>query len=374
MKAKAHRRISEAVAKELWPDRDCHTLVVATVTFDWPGTDIRHHPTEDSDNLAQIMDFTHHARYEYLEEGFSQELQCRLGDIFHLIQDGFISSDNMDTHNLIEGQVSRLLEQFPFYGIEAEHLRTELEVEAFLQREVRPLQDAEEILKSAFRACLSIGKVITSPRGRFKLGEQANHLMAKADRLLREVEEQANQWKSETDRLLLQPYEEYLGSQIAAKKHKHECSQATARGSIVRRIMSALRREEQRYQQEIQDLENRKATWLGRSKAAKEAKLNRLVEQATHVASTLQKLKDILGRGYQSRYEFMETNAPWLAIDIEQFRTPEEIESFILNQETRLCAVVVICGPNARQLCIYVEPKLLSALRSYPVFVRELGV
>lgn len=344
VKAKVHRRISEAVAQKLWPKIDCETLHIATETFDWPGTDLRHHPSEGRDNVTRIMILTRRARYQYLETGFSQDLQCRLGDIFHLIQDGLISSENMEAHNAIEGQVSLHLEEFPFYGVNPQDLATEAEVFAFLRREVRPFQDGEGILVSAFRLCLSVGKAITSPRPRFKLGEQANHLMVKADSLLREVEEQAKQWKSETDKLLEQPYEEYFGSQIADKKREHESRRARARSSIVRRIISALRREEQRFQQEIQDLEKTKTDWFERSKAAKEAKKNRLVERATQVASMLQKLKDILGRGYQSRYEYMERNAPWLGIDIAEFRKPGEIESFIVNRERRLCAVRNLLG------------------------------
>lgn len=372
MKEKAHRRISEEVAKKLWRNRDCETLVIATATFDWPDTDIRHHPAEDRDNVTQIQILTRRARHQYLETGFSPEFQCRLGDIFHLIQDGFISSDEMDTHNLIEGQVSRCLEQSPFYGIDAKSLTTEAQVFGFLRREVRPLEDAEEILLSAFRVCLSIGKAITSPRGNFKLAQQTHDLIREADGLLQEAEEQARQWKNETDKFL-EPYETYFGSQVSEKEVERERSLAAARASVLRRIISALRQEERRYQQEIQDLEKKKATWLGRSKVAKERQLNRLLEQAAKVASTLQKLKNVLARGYQSRHEFMERNASWLGIDVEEFRTPRELQSIIVDRETRLCAIPLMCGDNARQLGISVEPKFLSALRSYPVFGKEFG-
>jgi len=373
MKEKVHRRISEEVAKKLWPNRDCQTFVIATATFDWPGTDVRHHPAEDRDNVRRIQILTRRARHQYLETGFSQEFQCRLGDIFHLIQDGFISSDDMDVHNRIEGLVSRCLEQFPFYGIEATSFTTQPQVFAFLRREVRPLQEAEEILASAFRVCLSIGKATTGPRSRFKLGEQANHLVRKAERLLQQVENQASQWKSEADGVL-EAYESYFDSQVTDKAAERERGRAAAKESVLRRIIRALRREERRYEQEIQEVERKKATWLGRSRAAKEAHLNRLLEQGRQVASTLHRLKDILARGYESRYAFMERNASWVGIDIEEFRTSGELESIIVDQERRLCTLPLTCGQTARKLGIAIEANVLSELRSYPAFERELGV
>ena len=373
MKEKVHRRISEEVAKKLWPNSDCQTLVIATATFDWPETDIRHHPTEDGDNVTRIQILTRRARHQYLETGFSQELQCRLGDIFHLIQDGFISSDDMGTHNLIEGQVSRWLEQFPFYGIEPTSLTTQAQVFGFLRREVRPLEEPEEILASAFRVCLSTGKAITSPRGRFRLAQQANHLTRTVEELLREVENQVNQWKSETDKVV-DSYETYFSWQVGEKEAERERSRDAAKASVLRRIIRAVKREERRYQQEMRDLEEREGTWFGRSKAAKEARLNRLLEQAAKVALTLRKLKDMLARGYQSQYEFMERNASWLGVDIEEFMAARELESIIAEQEKRLCRVPLACGNNAQKLGVAVKPNVLSELGSYPVFERELGL
>jgi len=235
------------------------------------------------------------------------------------------------------------------------------------------LEDPEEILASAFRVCLSMGKAITSPRDRFRLGEQTNHLVAETDTLLHKLEEQANQWQSETDNLL-ESYEGYFRQLASDKEAEREQSRDAAKASVLRRIIRAVRREERRYQQEMRDLEEREATWFGRSKAAKEARLNRLLEQAAKVALTVRKLKDMLARGYQSQYEFMERNASWLRVDTEEFMAPRELESIIVEQEKRLCRVPLVCGNNARKLGVAVEPNVLSELGSYPVFERELGL
>jgi hypothetical protein len=188
VKSHVHRRISEAVAQELWPDTDCWTLIKATGTADWPGTGIRHHPTKDSDNVTHIQNLTRRARYQYLEARLSLGVQRQLGDIFHLIQDGFISSESMEAHNLIEAEVSRYLEQFTFYGIDAQTLTTQRQVFDLIRGEMRPLESPEQILSAAFNVCLSVASAISSPRGRFELGERANDLIRQAGTLLQAVE------------------------------------------------------------------------------------------------------------------------------------------------------------------------------------------
>lgn len=132
MRERAHRRLSEAVAQQLWPNTDCWLLVTASATADSVRTVPRHHPTRDSNNVSHIQNLTRRARHQYLRTGFSEELQKRLGDIFHLVQDGFISSDSMEEHNILESQVSRHLEQFVFYGVDAQSLTSLAELYDFL--------------------------------------------------------------------------------------------------------------------------------------------------------------------------------------------------------------------------------------------------
>ena len=90
MKARVHRAISQAVAEEVWPDIDCSILVSATETMDAVKTVPRHHPAQDTDNIAYIQHQIRQARQLYLTTGYTDKLLYTLGDAFHLVQDGFI--------------------------------------------------------------------------------------------------------------------------------------------------------------------------------------------------------------------------------------------------------------------------------------------
>lgn len=214
---------------------------------------------------------------------------------------------------------------------------------------------------------------MTSPRGRFELGEQANDLVHDADTLLQEVEDQASEWECKTHEVL-EVYETYFAGQIGAAQAERQRMQAAAGASVWRRIISRLAREDRRYQEEIEGLEKQRAKLFDRSRAAKEAELNRLLGRAGQVVLMLRRLRDILSDGYQSTYDSAGKNAQWLGIDMTEFRTAKQLESIVQEQEAGLGAVLLMCARKAKQLSICVDPKVLSALQSYPAFASELGL
>jgi len=371
VKAHVHRSMSEAVARELWPDANCEVLVGASVTMDAVKTVPRHHPTNDTDNIGCIQDWTRAARQEYLEAGLADWCQIQLGNVFHLVQDGFIAFDTREGHNEVEGRVSRFLEQFPFYGIHGERVTTESQVIDFLRDEIRALEDPEQILARAFRVCLSIGRAVTSPREDFSLGVRANHLMKEALRLIQELETECSNWMQREPAKTLEATEEYFRAQIGAMEAaSHEVVDGA---SIRQRISGSHKVQARRYEGEIAGLEMQKTKLLKDSTARNERRLNELLNVAGRVASALQELRVTLAASYQPQYEFAQRNAWWLGIDTDDFLTPRELESFSVRHEDRLCNLAPVLGIIARQTATWVDPMRLKPLESYPVFRTELS-
>lgn len=371
MKAHVHRRMSEAVARELWPDANCEVVVGASVTMDAVKTVPRHHPTNDTHNVGCIQDWTRTARQEYLEAGLSDQCQIQLGNVFHLVQDGFISSQRLEAHNDLEGQVSRHLAQFTFYGIDGESLTTEYEVDDFVRDEVRPLEDPEQILARAFRVCLSIGRAVTSPKADFGPGVRANDLITEAERLIQEAESECNKWMDTDPAKTSKASENYFSVQIS--EMEAASLEVSDRASVLQRIMGSHRQEARRYKDEIESLRKQKAKVIRDSSARNERRLNGLLELAGQGTLALQELKDFLPAGYQPQYESAQRNARWLGIDTQEFLTPGELESFIARHEDRLCNLAAVLGNIARQLAVSVDLRLLKALDSYPSFRADLS-
>jgi hypothetical protein len=371
VKAHVHRSMSEAVARELWPDTDCRVLVGASVTMDAVKTVPRHHPTDTTDNIGCIQDWTQAARQEYLKAGLSAQCQIHLGNVFHLVQDGFISSQEMEAHDDLEGQVSRELAHFPFYGIDGDRLTTKYEVDDFLWREVRPLQDPEQILAGAFRACLSIGRAVTSPRSDFQPGVRANDLITAAERLIQEVESECKRWMDAEPAKTTILGDDYFSVQIS--EMKAASLEVADRTSVFQRVTGSYRKETGRYESEMEHLQKQKARLLSNSAARNENRLKGLLELAGRGASVLGELKATLGAGYQPQYEFAQRNARWLGICTEDFPTPSELEWLIGMHEERLCSLAPTLGSIARQASISVDPISLKPFDSYPVFRAELG-
>lgn len=363
MKGRCHHRVSEEVAKVLWPSADCEMLLAAVRTFDWPGTDVRHHPTHTTDNVRTIQKLVRRARYQYLQAGFSEELQCQLGNIFHLIQDGFISSDRMEDHNLVEAAVSRRMDQCTFYGIQPDTLSTQTEVFEFIRREVRPIQDAEKILLSSFRACLSLARAVTSPKVDFELGQQANNLIRDVGLLLDEIERDAAAWEAKADKAF-ESYETYFAGQVGAAEAELRRLQVDAAASVWRRIKSVLSREDRRHKAKIDSLQRQKTRLLERSKAAKAPELNRLLDRAGQAASLLQRLEGIATERYQSMYDAAAKDAGWQGVNMREFRRLTELKSFSVEHERTLDAVLLPCVRKARDVSIPVESEVLSTFQS----------
>jgi len=371
VKAHVHRSLSDAVARELWPNANCEVLVGASVTMDAVKTVPRHHPTNDTDNISCIRDWTRAARREYLKAGLSDQCQIQLGNVFHLVQDGFISSQRLEAHSDLEGQVSRYLAQFTSYGIDGESMTTEIEVGDFVRDEVRPLEDPEQILARAFRACLSIGRAVTSPKADFVLGVRANDLMTEAERLIQEVETECSKWMDTDPANTSKASENYFSVQIG--EMEAASLEVADSASVFQRITRRHKKEARRYQEERENLQKQKAKFIRDSTARNERRLKALLELAGQGASVLRELKEVLAAGYEPQYEFAQRNARWLGIEAQEFLTPRELQSFITSHEDRLCNLAPVLGSIARQAAISVDVMRWRALGSYPVFRTELS-
>jgi hypothetical protein len=371
VKAHVHRSISEAVACELWPDTDCRVLVGASVTMDAVKTVPRHQPASTTDNTGCIQDWARAAREEYLEAGLSVQCQIHLGNVFHLVQDGFISSQRQETHNDLEGQVSRYVAQFTCCGIDGESVTTEYGLNDFLRRQVGPIEDPQQILARAFRVCLFVGRAVTSPRADFQPGVRANDLITEAERLIQEVESEVKKWMDAEPAKTSKLRDNYFSVQIS--EMKAASLEVADRVSVFQRITGSYKRETGRYENEMERLQKQKAKLLSDSAARNEYCLKGLLELAGRAASVVHKLKATLGAGYQPQYELAQSNARWLGICAQDFPTPSELEWLIRMHEERVCSLAPTLGSIARQAAISVDLISLETLDSYPVFRAELG-